>query len=172
MSETKMLIVYASRYGQAEKIARRIARVAGDARVVAIAEADAVPLEDYDSLLVIASVYFGRHDRRLEEWVTRNLAVISTMQAAFVSVSGGANEECVHEFSRRTGWVPEIYATFKGGQPFTKYGFLLKLMMWAIARKNGARLNMHTDYEFTDWNSVERLARDFAAYAASKRKSA
>ncbi|HEY6843397.1 MAG TPA: flavodoxin domain-containing protein [Thermoanaerobaculia bacterium] len=162
-----MLIVYASRYGQTEKIARRIAEIAGDGRAVPLSEADDVHLEQYDALIVAGGVYFGRHERALEAWVKQRLAVMSGMETAFVSVSGGASETYAHDFSRRTGWVPEIYATFRGGTAFTKYGFLLRLMMWAISRQHGARLSMRRDYEFTDWSSVDRFARDFAGYVSA-----
>src|SRR5579884_4009939 len=134
----KLLIAYASRYGQTEKIARRIADVAGEpARAISVAEAEDIPLEECDALIVAGGVYFGRHDRRLENWVSRHLANLSTMEAALVSVSGGGSEQYVHGFSRRTGWVPEISAAFKGGQAFTKYGLFVRLLMWAIARKEG-----------------------------------
>ncbi|HUJ15938.1 MAG TPA: flavodoxin domain-containing protein [Thermoanaerobaculia bacterium] len=172
MNDPKLLIVFASRYGQTEKIARRIAAIAGPAaRVVSIADADDIHIEEFDALIVAGGVYFGRHDRRLEDFVRRKLGVISTVEAAFISVSGSANESYVHEFARRTGWVPELHATFHGGEPYTKYGFFVRWMMRSIARRHGRKVDVHRDYEFTDWASVDRFGRDFLGYVSVKRSA-
>ena len=172
----KMLIVYASRYGQTEKIARRIAEVAGaiDVKtdVVSIAAAEKLPLSDYDYLIVAGSVYFGRHSRQLEDFVRRKLTILSAMEAAFVSVSGSKDEAFIHDFARRTGWIPEIYALFAGGEPYTKYGFFTRMLMRAIAKKHGRVVDVRQDYEFTDWDAVDRFAHDFIGYASAKQKSA
>lgn len=172
----KMLIVYASRYGQTGKIARRIAEVAESVQVktdiVSIAIAEKIPLANYDFIIIAGSVYFGRHNRRLEEFVRRKLSLISTMEAAFVSVSGSKDEALVHDFARRTGWVPEIYAIFGGAEPYTKYGFFTRMIMRSIARKHGRAVDVRQDYEFTDWDAVDRFARDFIGYASAKQRSA
>lgn len=176
MTTPRLLIVYASRYGQTEKIARRIAHIADGTDVhtdvVSVANAHHFPLEEYDFLIVAGSVYFGRHNRKLEDFVRQELAVISTMEAAFVSVSGSKDEAFVHDFARRTGWVPEIHAIFGGGEPYTKYGFFTRMLMRSIAKKHGRAVDVRQDYEFTDWDAVDRFARDFIGYASAKQKSA
>ena len=165
MKTPKLLIVYASKYGQTEKIARRIAQTASvESTVVPVSEAGNVPLQDYDLLIVAGSVYFGKHSRKLENFVKQNLQLITAMQAAFVSVSGSKDEALVHDFARRTGWVPEIYALLGGAEPYTRYGFFTRMIMRSIARKHGRTVDVHRDYEFTDWDAVDRFARDFLGY--------
>lgn len=173
MNEPRLLIIYASRYGQTEKIARRLASAAGaKTDVVSIGEAQTVSLSDYDSLIIASPVYFGRHDRKIEDFVRRNAAAINAMQSAFVSVSGSKDEAFVHDFARRTGWIPEIHASFAGAEPYRKYGFFTRMLMRSIARKHGRTVDVHQDYEFTDWTAVEEFGRDFAGYASAKQKSA
>jgi len=183
MKTPKLLIVYASKYGQARKIAWRIGDIAQSegviVEVISVEIADEYPLEEFDFLIVAGSVHFGRHPRALEEFVRRKLALISTMQCAFVSVSGSAatpdgREEAdgyVHDFARRTGWVPEISAMFSGAEPYTKYGFFTRYLMRSIARKHGRAVDVHRDYEFTDWEAVDRFARDFIGYASAKKSA-
>jgi menaquinone-dependent protoporphyrinogen oxidase len=78
----------------------------------------------------------------------------------------------VHELVRRTGWAPEIVVTLGGAEPYTKYGFFTRIVMRSIAKKHGRIVDVHRDYEFTDWDAVDRFARDFIEYASAKRKSA
>jgi len=173
MNTPRLLIVFASRFGQTEKIAKRIATAAGvKTDVVAVADAVTISLQEYEYLIVASPVYFGKHDRRIEEFVRRNALLILAMQSAFVSVSGSKDEALVHEFTRRTGWIPEIHASFAGGEPYTKYGLFTRWIMRSIARKHGRQVDVHRDYEFTDWDAVERFARDFIGYAQAKKKSA
>jgi len=173
MKTPALLIVYASRYGQTEKIARRIAMASGVRTIsVPVAEVAQVNLQEYDFLIVASPVYFGKHDRKIEEFVRRNAELMLPMQSAFVSVSGSKDPAFVQQFSRRTGWVPEIHVSFAGGEPYTKYGFFTRWLMRSIARKQGRRVDVHRDYEFTDWKAVDRFARDFIGYATAKQKSA
>lgn len=168
MRTPKLLIVYASKYGQTEKIARRIAQTASvESTVVPVSKAGSMPLQDFDLLIVASAVYFGRHNRKIEEFVKQNLQLITAMQAAFVSVSGSRDEALVHDFARRTGWVPEIYTLVGGAEPYTKYGFFTRMIMRSIARKHGREVDVHRDYELTDWDAVDRFARDFIGYVNS-----
>ena len=173
MKTSRLLILYASRYGQTEKIAKRIAASAGVlSDVVAAADVETLSLQKYDALIVASSVYFGKHDRKIEKFVRRNLLLINDMQSAFVSVSGSKDEALVHEFSRRTGWIPAIHVAFAGGEPYTKYGLFTRWLMRSIAKKHGRQVDIRRDYDFTDWDAVDRFARDFIGYAKVKQKSA
>ena len=173
MNTPRLLIVYASRYGQTQKIAQRLAKAAGvETDVVAASDANTVSLQQYDFLIVASSVYFGKHDRRIEEFVRRSALLIMPMQSAFVSVSGSKDEAFVQEFARRTGWIPEVHASFAGGEPYTRYGFFTRWLMRSIARKHGRQVDVHRDYDFTDWDAVDRFARDFIGYATAKKQSA
>ena len=184
MKPHRLLIIYASRHGQVAKIARRIGEaVAADGIIfdsVPIEHADRFPLEYYDFLIVGGSVHFGRHQRELEKFIERKLPAISSKATALVSVSGAATtpagkeeaENYVHQLVRRTGWAPEIFVTIGGAEPYTRYGFFTRILMWSIAKKHGRIVDVHRDYEFTDWGAVERFAHEFIAYALSKRKTA
>jgi menaquinone-dependent protoporphyrinogen oxidase len=184
MKPKRLLIIYASRHGQVEKIAKRISEtVAGDGVIsdaVPIERANEFPLELYDFLIVAGSIHFGRHPRALEKFIERKLPRISGMKAALVSVSGAAAtaegkeeaEDYVHQLVRRTGWAPEIILTIGGAEPYTKYGFLTRMVMRSIAKKHGRIVDVHRDYEFTDWDAVDSFAHDFIRYASAHRKSA
>ena len=183
MKPDRLLIIYASRHGQVEKIAKRIADVTRTDGVttdlISLERAKDWPLEAYDFVIVAGSIHFGRHQTALEKFIARKLSTISGMKAALVSVSGAAAKPdgkkeadgYVHELARRTGWAPEIVATFGGAEPYTKYGFFTRIVMRSIAKKHGRIVDIHRDYEFTDWDAVERFAHDFVGYV-SRQKTA
>jgi menaquinone-dependent protoporphyrinogen oxidase len=180
----RLLIVYASNHGQVEKIAKRIAGVTlADGvitDVVSVERAKERPLELYDFVIVAGSIHFGHHQPSFEKFIARNLSRISVMGAALVSVSGSAATpegkkeayQYVHELVRRTGWAPEVVVTLGGAEPYTKYGFFTRIVMRSIAKKHGRIVDVHRDYEFTDWDAVDRFAHEFIEYAFAKRKSA
>lgn len=184
MKPHRLLIIYASRHGQVEKIAKRISEtVAADGVIsdaVPVERADEFPLEFYDFLIVAGSIHFGRHPRALEKFIQRKLPGISGMKAALVSVSGAAAtaagkeeaESYVHQLARRTGWAPEIILTIGGAEPYSRYGFFTRILMRSIAKKHGRIVDVHRDYEFTDWGAVESFAHDFIRYVSGHRKSA
>jgi len=183
MKPSRLLIVYASKHGQTKKIASRIFEIANaadvEANVVSIENIGEYRIESYDALIVTGSVHFGRHDRKLEKFVERKLSTIERMRSAFLSVSGAAAtdggkaeaDRYVHDFSRRTGWVPEIHQTVGGAEPYTKYNFLTRILMRSIARKHGRSVDVHRDYEFTDWNVVQQFAQGFIGYASAKKSA-
>src|SRR4051794_26181375 len=121
----KVLIVYASKEGQTEKIARRIADVAGDAAEVTLSEVRAVPrdaLAKCDAVVVAAPVHFGKYPPRIIRFVRENLELLRTKRTAFVSVSGASTttagrneaEDYVVDFQDQTRWTPDQYELVAG----------------------------------------------------------
>jgi menaquinone-dependent protoporphyrinogen oxidase len=173
--EDSIAIVYATWHGQAEKVARRIADVfyAYAVRTTPIdlrqLSADSMALERYDAVIVVGSVHFGRHSRRLVDFVRRSLAVLSTMSTAFLSVSNAAGslegdaeaQRYIHEFVMRTGWQPDVTVSVAGAIPYTRYGFLMRHLMAFTSRLAGRDSDSTRDFEYTNWFAVEDFARNF-----------
>src|SRR6478672_776158 len=115
MPGRKLLVVYATVYGQAEAVARRIAAGSGVASTIReVREATASDLAAADSVIVVASVHFGRHQRSMAKFVKANRERLSAMHSAFVSVSGSAVDPATQpmalagadRFLRATGGTP------------------------------------------------------------------
>jgi menaquinone-dependent protoporphyrinogen oxidase len=166
----KILVVYASRYGQTEKIAWRIAGVAENEGIgcTVASLADAPPLHEFNDVIVAGSIYFGRHARSLRRFVRRNLRALEERHTAFVTVCGdpALAPPIVEKFVRDTGWEPDVSATFAGATRYTRYGWLLRhIVRRAAAAAHPGDTDMTRDYEYTDWNAVAAFARSFAAEA-------
>jgi menaquinone-dependent protoporphyrinogen oxidase len=172
---SKFLIVYATDHGQTGKIVSRIAdRLNEEGHEATLWNADALPghpaLDRYDALLVAGSVHYGRYQRLLGDFVRWNLASLNTMPSAFVSVCGalagswaeGKAEarKYVETFSRETGWRPGIRRSFAGAVRYTEYGLITRWIMKLISWRTGRPTDTSRDWEFTDWDAVDRLAAE------------
>ncbi len=174
-----ILMVYGTSHGQTEKIVKRMAsRLSTAGHRVTVRKGDSQPsLAGFDAIVVAGSVQFGRHQRYLKELVRRNLAPLSTVPTAFVSVCGamagswarGAEEarKYVDSFLSRTGWQPRFTRSFAGGLPYTQYGLLTRWLMWLISRATGRPTDTSRDWDLTDWEQVDKFAAELAAHLAA-----
>lgn len=173
---SRVLIIFGSAYGHTERIAQRIALGLGQAgHDVRCIKGDRLPadlaLEDYDAAVLAASVRYGRYQRYIEAFVRRHLARLNAMPSAFVSVCGAAGspgdgpnlaQQYLAKFLRETGWQPRTTRSFAGDLAYTRYPFLVRWMMKAISRRTGRPTDTSRDYDFTNWDDVERFARELA----------
>ena len=182
-------IFYATREGQSERVAQR---VAADLRSHAIG-ADVINVKDiqgqvpwgaYDAAFVVASVHAGRHEKEMIEFVKRSRPELERLQAPFLSLTlsqAGAElptntavqRDAAHadalrmvaDFANETGWRFERSLTVAGALMYSKYNFLVKWIMKRIAHKAGFDGATSRDYEFTNWPAVDRFVEEFAPSA-------
>jgi menaquinone-dependent protoporphyrinogen oxidase len=171
----RALIVYASKHGHTQRVAEHIGdvmRSAGaDCHVREVTEVPRDVLPHAADMVVIAgSVYFGKHAKTLERFVTAQRANLAKTRTAFISVSGSARSEesmpiaqqSANAFLAKTGWTPNRVALFAGGEPYTRYGFFTRFIMKKINKDHGRVVDTKRDYDFTDWNAVTRFALELA----------
>jgi menaquinone-dependent protoporphyrinogen oxidase len=103
--------------------------------------------------------------------VRRFRAALTAQPSAFFSVSlsaggPGAKPEAARRyletFLRQVDWHPVQTATFAGALQYSKYGVFKRLLMRMIVGIAGGDTDMTQDYEYTDWNAVDRFADEFA----------
>ena len=176
------LVLYGTGEGQTAKIAERIATTIGERGHEASAidvrdRPDPFTLDEYDAVIVGASIHVGKHQDTVREFVTYNRAALSEMPTAFYQVSlSSATEEkreeaagYVESFLTETEWHPDRIGQFGGALRFSEYGFLKRLMMKQIAKdllaKEGKRKG---DVEFTDWDAVDAFTADVVAFVEGR----
>jgi menaquinone-dependent protoporphyrinogen oxidase len=59
-------------------------------------------------------------------------------------------------------WWPLEVASFAGALPYRRYPFPLRLVMRFIVGRAGGDTDTSRDYEYTDWDAVDRFAAGFA----------
>ncbi len=172
----RILILYATIEGQTGRIAERIARSlrdGGHAVETRPAEAGESLLdpENFDGVIVGASIHYGHHPAYLRALVRRRRSMLEQRPNAFFSVSlsaGGRNPKpaaarrYIEKFLRQTGWRPEQTVSFAGALQFSKYGAFKRLLMIVFVGLGGGDTDTSRDYEYTDWDEVDRFARSFA----------
>lgn len=177
MSPPRILIVYASHYGQTAKVARFVADrlLSTGAAVQASRVSDFPRLMEpgsFDAVIVGASINFGKHQRSIRRFARANRDELQRIPSAFYSVSGA---ECspdeaaratakryIANFVRETGWRPAMTESIAGATPYTKYPPLVRWVIQRISRKDGRPADSSRDYEYTDWEQVGRFADRFA----------
>ena len=55
-----------------------------------------------------------------------------------------------------------------GALPYTRYGWIKRMMMRRIVAKAGGDTDTSRDYEYTDWNDLRVSSRDFAELTAKR----
>jgi len=177
---SRALLVYASTHGHTAKIAARLGdamRAEGlevDLRAVGDA-GDANPA-DYDGAIVGASLHAGHHQRQIVDWVTHHHVALEGGPSVFFSVSltaaddtdeaRRATQDCIDEFLEDTGWTPTRSVPIAGALQYREYDVFTRTLMRLKMRHGGHPTDVSHDYEYTDWDAVERLGREFAALAA------
>lgn len=172
---SRVLMLYATTEGHTARIAQRIAqRLRDKGNSVDVFGADSVSADfvqaDYDGVIIGASIHYGHHPDYLRALVRRHRAALTSRPGAFFSVSlsaGGpgakpaAAQRYLDNFLRQVGWQPRQTATFAGALLYSHYGFFKKLMMRMIVGMAGGNTDTTRDYEYTDWDAVERFADEF-----------
>lgn len=179
-----ILVCYGTGEGQTAKVAERVAdeldSLGHDATTVNVKEIDPdLDLDDYDAVLVGASIHAGRHQKAVRKWVSANRDALARKPTGFFQVSlssaDAENEESaaeaagyVDEFVEATGWRPDRIGLFGGALRFSEYGFLMRAMMRFIAKRSYPEADTSSDVEFTDWESVEAFADEFSMYVEER----
>jgi menaquinone-dependent protoporphyrinogen oxidase len=169
----RVLILYATTEGHTARVAERIAkRLQDKGHHVESQRADAtgtgLDLERYETVIVGAPVHYGRHPGHLRSLLREHRAALAARPGAFFSVSLSARnkpqaaQRYLQTFLRQVGWRPRQTATFAGALPYSKYAPWKRLLMIAFVCLAGGDTDASQDYEYTDWDAVERFADGFA----------
>ena len=116
-----------------------------------------------------------RHVRAAAKFVRAHREWFNELPSAFFSVSlsiassnpteGDAARAIAKTFLDQTGWHPSRVACLAGRLAYTRYGWLKRMLMRRIARKEGGPTDTSRDHELTNWTEVTALAFEIAALA-------
>ena len=174
---TTILIVYGTTDGHTRKIAQVLAENLR-AQFCSVDIVDSVGTlrrlgpDGYDGVIVAASVHIGAYQRTVADWVRTHAKTLNLMPTAFLSVCLAVLQKeteprqeilrIMRRFLDRCGWRPTITRMVAGALPYTRYGWLKRMMMKRLVAKAGGDTDTTRDYEYTDWNDLRTFSRDFA----------
>jgi menaquinone-dependent protoporphyrinogen oxidase len=71
-------------------------------------------------------------------------------------------ERAVSKFLARTDWTPKATITLAGALLYRDYNWFFRLLLRIIAARRGGTTDTSRNHEYTQWDQVERFARDCA----------
>jgi menaquinone-dependent protoporphyrinogen oxidase len=176
---SRILIAYASSFGQTRKIASTLAaELRSRGHEVELADALLAmppPVEDYDAVVIGSRIQLGLHARPLVEYILDNRAGLHAFPSYLFVVSMAAADArsadpngYVAKLLAITHWQPRAAVAVAGGLPYRSYGWFLRFVMKLISRAAGHSTDTRRDHEYTDWTQVRQLAADIARDLAPK----
>ena len=188
---TRIAVLYATRQGQARRVAERVAdtlRKGGttvDVENVVYAPTD-ISLLRYAAVVIVASVHMAHHEREMIDFVIAHRQELNDVHTAFLSVSlseagaemvGAAPElrakgeadasSMIESFCADTGWRPERIQPVAGALRYSQYGFVVRFVMRSIAKRMGGSHDSKRDVEYTDWAALDHFVEDIAVTFAA-----
>jgi menaquinone-dependent protoporphyrinogen oxidase len=174
----RILVVYASAFGQTKAIATRIAdrlRLAGHTVELADVRQRPPTPDGFGAVVLGARVQNGKHGSEMEAYVRAHHADLAARPTAFFSVSMSAATRdagldphgYIASFVKATGWQPRRSIAIGGSLPYRKYNPVLRLVMKFMSWRGGHSTDTSTDHEYTDWSQVTRFADELASDLAS-----
>ena len=174
----RALVVYASTHGHTAKIAARLAQAMRD-------EGLQVELRDvaqrapepagYDLVVAGGSLHKEHHQKALVAWASAQRDALAGGPSVFFSVSltaaddgeeaCAATRRCIDEFCAQTGWFPTRTARIAGALQYREYDAFTRQLMRLLMKRMGHPTDTSQDYDYTDWEAVDRLGRETAALA-------
>jgi menaquinone-dependent protoporphyrinogen oxidase len=171
----RLLLLYASTHGHTKKIATRIAEtLAAEGAQVDVRDARSDPpaeLHDYGAFIAAASLHQAKHQPEMVDWVRAHLGQLEELPSLFISVSltaaentpeaNEATKRCIDEFAEETGWRPDRSVPVAGALQYLEYDIFTRTLMRLMMKRGGHPTDVSHDYDYTDWDGLEQLARDF-----------
>ena len=165
----KSLLIYSTVDGQTEAICKRMASCAKNTSVDVMSISNVRNLDDYKTIIIGASIRYGKYRNELYKFINENLLVLESKKNAFFSVNVVArkpeknspnNNPYVIKFLDKINWKPKNIEVFAGKIDYPKYKFIdkyaIKFIMWVTKGPT----DTSQSYEFTDWNKVEAFAEN------------
>jgi menaquinone-dependent protoporphyrinogen oxidase len=167
-----ILILYSTTDGHTRKISKRLQQVierqGHQATLVSIDDADQSNLQAFDTIVIGASIRYGRHSKAVTDFIRRNTPLLDSKANAFFSVNIVARKPdrnqpdtnpYLRKFLKQIAWRPQALAVFAGKLDYPRYGFFDRLMIRLIMLMTHGPTDPTAVIEFTDWQQVEAFGR-------------
>ena len=168
----KILIIYSSTDGHTKKICEVIKENLinkEEHHLMSIEKAPGTNIQSYDYIIIGASIRYGRHNRKIFDFIEKNLNIIEKKKNAFFSVNVVArkNEKntpetnpYIKKFLSKTRWKPKKLEVFAGKVDYPNYSFLNKQIIRFIMFITKGPIDTSKSFEFTNWDNVKKFAQE------------
>ena len=174
--KSKLLILYSTVDGHTKNICEYIYnKLKGKKRIsiFSIEESENYKLEDFNEVVIGASVRYGYHRKNVYEFVQKNLEELNNLKTAFFSLNLTARKPekstpetnpYIIKFLKKVKWNPSIKEVFAGRLDYPSLDTLNKLaILFIMFITNGPKDTSKT-YELTDWKKVDNLINSISKF--------
>ena len=168
----KSAIIYSSIDGQTKKICEVIKENLinnSEHELISIENSSKLNIENYDCIIIGASIRYGKHNSKVLSFVKKNINLIKKQKTVFFSVNVVARKKgkdtpdtnpYVQKFIKKTKWRPDKIGVFAGKVDYPKYNFFNKNIIRFIMYLTKGPTDISQTYEFTNWESVRNFAQE------------
>lgn len=152
------LIVYGTKYGCAQKCAMELAKeFDGDVELVNLKEKGNVNLSRYDRVIIGGSVYIGRIQKEVSEFITANLDVLLKKETGLficgMQEGDMMEKEITENFPAELISKAKSVKSFGGEFNFKKMNFMEKAIVKKISKVSSDKSDIHHE-------NIKKLAMD------------
>lgn len=165
-----ILIVYSTVDGHTREICLRLQSVMErehhQVSLLAINESADADLSPFDTIVIGASIRYGKHRPQVVDFINRNEQLLERKFNAFFSVNVVARKAeksqpetnpYMQKLLRNISWKPKQLAVFAGKIDYQRYRFFDRLMIRFIMWVTKGPTDRNAVVDFTDWRQVEEF---------------
>lgn len=169
---TKIIIIYATTDGHTKEICDSLVETTetlnNHVDLVEISDAGRFDLNEYDKVVIGASIRYGKHSPLIYDYIETNHQVLAQKPNAFFSVNVVARKPEKNQpdtnpylikFLKQIKWQPNELAVFAGKVDYQKYSFfdrnMIRFIMWMTKGPTAP----DTKIDFTNWEQVKAFAK-------------
>ena len=170
------LIIYSSIDGHTKKICETIKEnlpSGNKFKLISLDEALYFNLENCEKIIIGASIRYGRHNKKVLDFIIKNKNILDLKKTAFFSVNVVARKEekstpetnpYVLNFLKETNWKPNKLSVFAGKVDYPNYNFINKIVIRFIMMITKGPTDINNSYEFTNWENVRKFAKELEKF--------
>ena len=165
---SRILIAYSSTDGHTRTICARLRQVAQRqghfTTVLPLAQSETLDLEAFDTIVIGASIRYGKHQPEVAKFIQRHQALLERKGNAFFTVNIVARKPeksrpetnpYLIKFLRQISWKPKLLEVFAGRLDYPSYRFVDRYMIRLIMRMTNGPTDPKAVIDFTDWAQVD-----------------
>ena len=174
----RILLIYSTTDGHTLEICERIQAVVEEQghapTLISIEDVDRVDIAEFDKVVLGASIRYGRHAKRVYQFVEAKRALLESRPNAFFSVNvvarkpeknQPATNPYLQKFLRQIAWRPDELAVFAGKLDYPRYAFWDRQIIRLIMFITKGPTDPDAVVDFTDWQQVDAFGRKISHFA-------
>ncbi len=167
-----IVIIYSTTDGHTREICSRLLKIieqdGHQVTLIPIEDASEVELNKFNKIVIGASIRYGKHSKKIYEFISNNQKLLDEKPNAFFSVNVVARKPdknrpetnpYLKKFLSQISWKPKELAVFAGKIDYQKYTIfdrlMIRMIMWITKGPTDPKANI----EFTDWNQVNNFGQ-------------